>query len=1075
MGPADYVIITSETLAPAFESLVAEKMSRGLAARIVTTEYIYANYAGTENHDNADKIRHYVADAYAHQGTEYVLLGGDTDVIPVRGVYGMVGSIVDNEIPCDLYYAALEGTWDGDGDGIWGEANDGARGGDVDLTAEVYIGRAPVSTIAETSNFVAKTVDYDTTAQSNTMTIVLAGEELDWQTQGSVSGSIIQQSIPAGYDVVTLYDTSASKWTTQQMIDLLNSSPNLVEHLGHSNDTCNARLSLADVAGLTNSEYYFMYSQGCDAGSFDTEDVAIGEAQVVSEHGAVAVIMNSRYGWYVPGNTPGASHNFAASFWDGVLNQGILHLGQANQYAKDANRFRVQSTGMDRWIYMELNLLGDPETSLQVGANTPDGTSGQIQGSVYNDADGDGVQDSGETGLADQTVYLDSNGNGQLDRGTVTTVSSTAGTLSIPDNGTLTTAITVSGAATIADLNVTLNIAHTFDRDLDVYLISPSGTKVLLFSSVGGWGKNFTNLTLDDEAATSIDNAAAPFSGTFRGQGWLSLFDGENPNGAWTLSVSDTSICDVGKLKGWSLTFTSSEASAQTASDGSYRFGGLANGSYQVRLAPSSASAVRGSQELVQTATIAGGAAVRGIDFALASETTPPATDLGAVDHLRLSGVALGSGQTWYCVSATHSGYLTIESSALASHASVRVLLYDEGHTALGMLAPDGSSGRVDIQVEAGKVYYFSVTGSGSADLCLTNLVERNGNTVLVHGTAGDDNFAVAVGSSCQISVNGVAYRFDAASVSVVSIDGGQGNDTTTITGSAKDEQATLYPGSVTFAGSNYRIDAENTERIVIYAGGGADTASLYDSAGNDKFIAGPTYGRLSGAGYDHRVNGFSAVYAHSSTGNDAAYLYDSSGNDLFFASPTAASLAGRGYRNQAVGFASVQAYGSGGYDTAQLYDSPGDDVFMATPQRGRISGKGFSIRSEYFDAIYGYAMAGGNDVACLYGGLRSDVLLGMETDTRMTGSGYSTRARFFDTVYGYGGGGNDLVILKDSSGNDRLTAAANWLKMSYAAASIQASGFGTARVSGTQGGQNVKSIQAVNFLLQMQGVWSNV
>lgn len=1167
LGQADYVIITSEALTPAFESLVAEKMSRGLTAQIVTTEYIYANFSGTENHDNADKIRDYLADAYAYQGTKYVLLGGDSDVVPVRGVYGQVGSIVDNNIPCDLYYAALDGTWDGDGDGIWGEANDGAGARDVDLAAELYIGRAPVSTIAEVSNFVAKTIDYDTTAQSNTTTIVLAGEELDSQTQGSVSGNKIEQSVPSGYEVIKLYDTSTTKWTTQQLVDVLNSSPNLIEHLGHSSDTYNARLTASDVAGLTNGDYYFLYSQGCDAGSFDTEDVCIGEAQVVSEHGAVAVIMNSRYGWYVPGSTPGASHNFAASFWDGVLNKGILHLGQANQYSKDANRFRVQSTGMDRWIYMELNLLGDPETSLQVGANTPAGTRGQIQGSVYDDADGDGTRDSGEAALAGQTVYLDSNGNGQLDNGTVTTVASTAATLSIPDNATLTTTLTVSGVATIADLNVSLNIAHTFDSDLDVYLVSPSGTKILLFSSVGGWGKNFTNLTLDDEAGTSIDNAAAPFSGTFRPQGWLSLVDGENPNGTWTLIVSDTSVCDVGKLKGWSLTFTSSEATTQTASDGSYRFSGLADGTYQVRLAPSSGSTVNGSSQLAQTATITNGAAVRGVDFALASEAAPPATDLGAVDYLKLANVALAGGQTWYCVSAIHSGYLTIETSTLSSNASVRVLVLDEGHTTLGTLAPDASSGRVDIQVEAGEVYYFSLTGSGSVDLCLANLVEQNGDTVIVHGTAGDDSFSVTVGSSYQISVNGVAYSFDAAQMNVVSIDGGQGNDTTTITGSAADETAMLYPGSATFAGPDCRIDVVHCQRIVVNAGGGNDTAFLYDSSGNDTFTADPTYGELSGPGYSNRVNGFDGVHAYGSSGNDTAFLYDSSGddkfvatptygrlygqdfvlrakffdavyayataggrdmaafndsqgddafcatpkyaliagdgflhraesfeyvlaissagadtarlydssgNDLFVASPAEADLSGKGFQSHVIGFASVQACATGGYDTAQLYDSSGDDVFSATPTRGRLSGRGFSIRTEYFDAVHAYATAGGNDVAYLYGGAGNDVFVGTEIYSRMTGSGYTTRAKFFETVYGYGGGGNDLATLKDSAGNERFAAAANWLKMSYAAASIQAIDFGTARASAYEGGRDVKSVQAVNFLLQMLGVWTD-
>ena len=142
-GQYDYVIVTGSALESSFEALVEQKISRGLSARIVTTEYVYANYSGTETGDGADKIRHFIADAYANWGTQWVLLGGDSEVVPQRGVYASVESTVDNNLPTDMYYACLDGPWNGDGDGLWGESNDGAGGGDVDLMAEVYVGRAP--------------------------------------------------------------------------------------------------------------------------------------------------------------------------------------------------------------------------------------------------------------------------------------------------------------------------------------------------------------------------------------------------------------------------------------------------------------------------------------------------------------------------------------------------------------------------------------------------------------------------------------------------------------------------------------------------------------------------------------------------------------------------------------------------------------------------------------------------------------------------------------------------------------------------------------------------------------------
>src|SRR5205823_14154624 len=106
----------------------------------------------------------------------------------------------------------------------------------------------------------------------------------------------------------------------------------------------------------------------------------------------------------------------------------------------------------------------------------------------------------------------------------------------------------------IQDLNVTLSITHTYDSDLRVRLFAPNGQSVELFNGVGNGGDNFTNTVLDDEAATAITAGTAPFTGSFRPNGFLSLFDGTSPNGTWTLEVADEVGGDSGTLTGWSLT-----------------------------------------------------------------------------------------------------------------------------------------------------------------------------------------------------------------------------------------------------------------------------------------------------------------------------------------------------------------------------------------------------------------------------------------------------------------------------------------------------------------------------------------
>jgi len=367
-GPYDYVIVTSSTLESSFQPLVNQKISKGLTAGIVTTDYIYANFTGTEGGDNPDKIRDFLREAYTTWGTQWVLLGGDTDVVPHRGAYGYVssvsGPIVDNDIPTDIYFACLDGPWNSDSDGIWGESNDGSGGGDIDLVPDVYIGRAPVSNTTEATNFVNKTVAYETTPHSNLYSGVWLGEQLDASTWGGYKKEIIKNNqIPSTWTLTERYEKDAA-WSGSDFINDLNASPHIVNHDGHANEYSNANLSRTDVDNLTNDDPYVMYSVGCYSGAFDVSD-CIAEHHVKGANGAVAVVMNSRYGWYQRGNnSDGPSFRYDRDFWDAIFNEGKDQFGEAQHDSKMENLGSVGSTGAYRWLHFCITLFGDPETSL---------------------------------------------------------------------------------------------------------------------------------------------------------------------------------------------------------------------------------------------------------------------------------------------------------------------------------------------------------------------------------------------------------------------------------------------------------------------------------------------------------------------------------------------------------------------------------------------------------------------------------------------------------------------------------------------------------------------------------------
>jgi subtilisin-like proprotein convertase family protein len=198
--------------------------------------------------------------------------------------------------------------------------------------------------------------------------------------------------------------------------------------------------------------------------------------------------------------------------------------------------------------------------------------------------------------------------------------------ISIPDSGAANpypSEINVQGlSGTITDVNVTLNgFSHDFPDDVAVQVVSPepTGKSVLLMSDVGGplpsgsASVSNINLTLDDEAATSLSDSTQLTTGTYKPtegttptvlpSGWednpvpnswppdapdltvsgsqLSSFDGKDPNGIWKLYViDDTRFAQGAFAGGWSLelnntttinnsTTTPPETSITSADDGS--------------------------------------------------------------------------------------------------------------------------------------------------------------------------------------------------------------------------------------------------------------------------------------------------------------------------------------------------------------------------------------------------------------------------------------------------------------------------------------------------------------------------
>ena len=148
------LIITPAQYQSGFQNLVNYYAGKGMTTQIATTESIGSTMSGQ---DLQEKMRNYIINEYHINSIEQVILGGDIELVPYRGFYCYVISgsgYEDNNIPADIYFSALDGNWNTNGNNKWGEP------GEEDLLPELSVGRMPFSTAQEQVNMVHKSVSY---------------------------------------------------------------------------------------------------------------------------------------------------------------------------------------------------------------------------------------------------------------------------------------------------------------------------------------------------------------------------------------------------------------------------------------------------------------------------------------------------------------------------------------------------------------------------------------------------------------------------------------------------------------------------------------------------------------------------------------------------------------------------------------------------------------------------------------------------------------------------------------------------------------------------------------------------
>jgi subtilisin-like proprotein convertase family protein len=171
-----------------------------------------------------------------------------------------------------------------------------------------------------------------------------------------------------------------------------------------------------------------------------------------------------------------------------------------------------------------------------------DGDSDTVSVSVDSDA---GVL---AAGIYTGTVTFTNTDNGSVETFTVTLDVGRFAFVSggpaqpIGDNQTITSSLTVPVSFCIGDVDVSVNMNHTYQGDLVVELVSPEGTTVRLHNR-GGGSAAYVPVTYDDDGSGTAPS----------GPGALSNFDGQGAAGVWTLRVLDQASGDSGTLTSWTL------------------------------------------------------------------------------------------------------------------------------------------------------------------------------------------------------------------------------------------------------------------------------------------------------------------------------------------------------------------------------------------------------------------------------------------------------------------------------------------------------------------------------------------
>lgn len=367
-GDAQYLLICDSSYIETMEPLASFHEDSGYTVEIAAVQDILSSGTGI---DDAEKLRNFIKNRFLYHGTVFVLLAGDETLVPVRMVYTYCEGCSDSA-SVDLYFADLDGTWDGNGDGEYGQPDD-----NLDLYADVLLGRALFSTIDQAQLFVQKNLTYQEHPPTG-----------DWQTRAVLCGSVLFEDIgytadkgcdsiavelPPYWDVNKFYEELTGGGFSSH-IPLISSGTAWNHYAGHGNER-GIYWDSAPLGMMTNwiasdsihngSKAGIHTSIACRPGEYTGKECCAEALLNNPEGGGVAVMFNTSFGWEGHWPSLGASEWMCIDLARQVFRYQSSSLGLAFSIAKDL-RIPYMDGGYDRTFQSVLSWSAFMDPALRV-------------------------------------------------------------------------------------------------------------------------------------------------------------------------------------------------------------------------------------------------------------------------------------------------------------------------------------------------------------------------------------------------------------------------------------------------------------------------------------------------------------------------------------------------------------------------------------------------------------------------------------------------------------------------------------------------------------------------------------